>query len=101
MKGFLACVLASVPKFQAAKLNKPIHIAFSYDEEVGCVGVRKAIAGIAEWPVRPLGWAPSMPECPPTAVNPPRPGGSLEENVSTCSLAVRAWGRWQTGQHVR
>ncbi len=40
MKGFLACVLAAVPAFQGANLKTPIHIAFSYDEEIGCVGVR-------------------------------------------------------------
>lgn len=39
MKGFLACVLASVPRFKAAKLSKPIHIAFSYDEEIGGYGM--------------------------------------------------------------
>lgn len=44
MKGFLACVLAAVPRFKAAKLKKPLHIAFSYDEEVGCTGVRPMIA---------------------------------------------------------
>jgi acetylornithine deacetylase len=44
MKGFLACVLAAVPRFKAAKLKKPVHIAFSYDEEVGCIGVRPMIA---------------------------------------------------------
>ena len=40
MKGYLACVLALVPAFKARKLKVPIHIAFSYDEEVGCTGVR-------------------------------------------------------------
>jgi acetylornithine deacetylase len=44
MKGFLACVLAAVPEFQARRLKVPIHIAFSYDEEVGCIGVRPMIA---------------------------------------------------------
>ncbi len=44
MKGFLACVLAAVPRFKAANLKKPVHIAFSYDEEVGCIGVRPMIA---------------------------------------------------------
>src|SRR4029078_12596285 len=39
MKGYLACVLAMVPEFTARKLATPIHIAFSYDEEVGCTGV--------------------------------------------------------------
>jgi acetylornithine deacetylase len=44
MKGFLACVLAAVPRFKARPLAKPIHIAFSYDEEIGCLGVRPMIA---------------------------------------------------------
>ena len=44
MKSFLACVLAAVPDFVARKLKTAIHIAFSYDEEIGCVGVRPMIA---------------------------------------------------------
>jgi acetylornithine deacetylase len=43
MKGYLACVLAAVPMFKKAKLATPIHIVFSYDEEVGCTGVRPMI----------------------------------------------------------
>ncbi len=43
MKGFLACVLASVPAFKSASLKAPIHILFSYDEEIGCIGVRPMI----------------------------------------------------------
>ena len=39
MKGYLACMLASVPVFQARDLKIPIHLLFSYDEEVGCTGV--------------------------------------------------------------
>ncbi|QDG79440.1 acetylornithine deacetylase [Labrenzia sp. PHM005] len=38
MKGFAATVLAKVPDFLAASLSKPVHIALSYDEEVGCFG---------------------------------------------------------------
>ena len=44
MKGYLACVLAMVPEFAARDLTTPIHIAFSYDEEVGCTGVRPMVA---------------------------------------------------------
>jgi acetylornithine deacetylase len=44
MKGFIACVLASVPLFKAQRLKEPIHIIISYDEEVGCTGVRPLIA---------------------------------------------------------
>jgi acetylornithine deacetylase len=39
MKGYLACMLALVPDLQAARLNQPVHLVFSYDEEVGCAGV--------------------------------------------------------------
>jgi acetylornithine deacetylase len=45
MKGFLACCLAVLPAITSKKLRKPIHLAFSYDEEVGCTGV----GSMAEW----------------------------------------------------
>lgn len=45
MKGFLACCLASLDSIAARPLSKPIHLAFSYDEEVGCTGV----GSMAEW----------------------------------------------------
>ena len=38
MKGFLALALAATPDFLAAKLTRPVHLAFSYDEEIGCFG---------------------------------------------------------------
>lgn len=38
MKGFLAVTLAMVPTMLAAELKRPIHLAFSYDEEIGCLG---------------------------------------------------------------
>ena len=38
MKGFNALVLAAIPSMIKVKLQKPIQIAFSYDEEVGCLG---------------------------------------------------------------
>lgn len=38
MKGFIAAVLAAVPAMMAARLHRPLHIALSYDEEVGCLG---------------------------------------------------------------
>ncbi|MCF6274336.1 MAG: M20/M25/M40 family metallo-hydrolase, partial [Robiginitomaculum sp.] len=43
MKSFLGVVLGAVPLFKARELGTPVHIAFSYDEEVGCLGVRKLI----------------------------------------------------------
>ena len=53
MKSFLAVVLSSVPMFLERPLKTPLHLAFSYDEEVGCLGVRRLIAQFAEMPVRP------------------------------------------------
>ncbi|MCY4148865.1 MAG: acetylornithine deacetylase [Gammaproteobacteria bacterium] len=40
MKGFVACVLAMVPHAVASRLTEPIHLVFSYDEEIGCIGIR-------------------------------------------------------------
>jgi acetylornithine deacetylase len=44
MKGFIASVLAAVPGFIERELKLPVHLAFSYDEEVGCLGVRPMLA---------------------------------------------------------
>lgn len=46
MKGFIACVLASVETFLQAPLRMPLHLAFSYDEEVGCLGVRSMVENL-------------------------------------------------------
>jgi acetylornithine deacetylase len=55
MKGFVAVCLAMVPEINSADLKMPIHLAISYDEEVGCVGVRPMLREIAKDSVRPLG----------------------------------------------
>jgi acetylornithine deacetylase len=55
MKGFVAVCLAMVPEMRQAKLTMPIHLAISYDEEVGCVGVRPLLRQLGRAPVRPLG----------------------------------------------
>jgi acetylornithine deacetylase len=48
MKSFLATAMALVPEFQARPLKHPVHIALSYDEEVGCTGVGGMIRDIAD-----------------------------------------------------
>ena len=53
MKSFVAITLAQLPKFQARGLKTPIHLAFSYDEEVGCIGVRRLIEVMKGMPVKP------------------------------------------------
>ena len=44
MKGYIAASLALVPEFLAMPRAKPIHLAYSYDEEVGCVGAPVMLA---------------------------------------------------------
>jgi acetylornithine deacetylase len=55
MKGFGATVLALVPELLRRGLDRPVHLAFSYDEEVGCIGVRRLIADIVAQGYRPSG----------------------------------------------
>ncbi|MGD9924413.1 MAG: acetylornithine deacetylase [Pseudorhodoplanes sp.] len=53
MKGFIASVLAHVPLFVASAAAAPIHIALSYDEEVGCLGAPDLVAEVAKADVKP------------------------------------------------
>jgi acetylornithine deacetylase len=52
MKGFIGIILTQAPKFIAAlnsnRLDAPLHYALSYDEEVGCLGVRGLIRDLEE-----------------------------------------------------
>jgi len=63
MKGFIACCLAALPSMLAAPLREPIHVALSYDEEVGCLGAAPFVASLREAGLSPrLGFVgePSM-----------------------------------------
>jgi acetylornithine deacetylase len=53
MKCFVATLLSLVPVLVQRKLREPIHLSFSYDEEIGCVGVRRLIDVLAQRPNRP------------------------------------------------
>jgi acetylornithine deacetylase len=53
MKGFIAVALASVDHFTRLRLERPIHLAFSCDEEVGCRGVRPLIQHLVQHLPRP------------------------------------------------
>lgn len=55
MKGFLACALAALPVLAASPLTRPLHLAFSYDEEAGCRGVPHMIARLPDLCETPLG----------------------------------------------
>jgi acetylornithine deacetylase len=54
MKGFIASVLAAVPGFVERALKLPVHLAFSYDEEVGCLGVRPMLADLERRAHKPV-----------------------------------------------
>ncbi len=53
MKGFIAVVLSLVPAMARRPLKAPIHRALSYDEEVGCLGVRSLVSKLVEMRVKP------------------------------------------------
>ena len=53
MKSFVAVVLALAPEFAQRGLKTPIHFAFSYDEEIGCIGVGRLIADLAQAGIKP------------------------------------------------
>ncbi len=48
MKGFIASALSRVPALTRARLSRPVHLMFSYDEEVGCLGAPRMIAAASE-----------------------------------------------------
>ena len=53
MKSFIAIALAKVPDFLTQPLAKPVHLALTYDEEVGCLGARSLIAALLPKAVKP------------------------------------------------
>ncbi|MEP6790721.1 MAG: acetylornithine deacetylase [Ramlibacter sp.] len=54
MKSFIAIALAHAPQFLESRAPFALHLAFSYDEEVGCFGVRELIADMRDAGVTPL-----------------------------------------------
>ena len=53
MKSFVAIALALAPEFVRRGLETPLHFAFSYDEEVGCIGVGRLLADLAQAGIKP------------------------------------------------
>ena len=53
MKGFIACVLAGLPQITVERLQMPIHLAFSYDEEIGCLGAKKLVEVMTGFEIKP------------------------------------------------
>jgi acetylornithine deacetylase len=53
MKGFIACALALVPELVNRELTVPVHLAFTFDEETGCFGVKRLLPSLPEGVKRP------------------------------------------------
>lgn len=55
MKSFIAIGLALLPALLERGLARPLHLALSYDEEIGCIGVRRLIADVVKRGIAPRG----------------------------------------------
>ncbi len=55
MKGFIAASLSMLPAYMASDLKQPLHLAFTYDEEVGCIGVQTLIKDLQVAGIKPAG----------------------------------------------
>jgi len=53
MKGFLACVMAAAAQIDSSRLARPIHVAITFDEEVGCLGARELVDFMDEAAIHP------------------------------------------------
>ena len=54
MKGFLACAIVTMLKASQYQLKRPLHLCMSYDEEIGCIGVRGILDQLTSTIVPPL-----------------------------------------------
>lgn len=53
MKGYLGAAVAALPAFLGANLSEPVHLALSYDEEIGCGGGRQMVKDLADLRLSP------------------------------------------------
>jgi acetylornithine deacetylase len=53
MKGFIAATLAMAPEFAKANLSRPIHFAFTHDEETGCIGATHLVEALRTRDIHP------------------------------------------------
>ena len=54
MKGFLACAIITMLKASQLQLKRPLHLCISYDEEIGCIGVRGILDQLASTIISPI-----------------------------------------------
>ena len=55
MKGFIACSLSMIPSYLSSELKQPLHLALTYDEEIGCIGVQTLIRDLQTANIHPAG----------------------------------------------
>src|SRR4029077_17331600 len=55
MKGFVGVVLGHAGDYAKASAREPIHIALTYDEELGCLGIPHLITAMQRWGIKPTG----------------------------------------------
>lgn len=79
MKGFIACVLAAAPDLAAADLRRPVHFAFTYDEEIGCIGAQGLVEALTA-----RGLAPDM-----AIIGEPTEMGIIEGHKGCCEYSAR------------
>jgi len=53
MKGFLAAVLATIGRVDLQAIGAPLYVALTFDEEVGCVGVRQLLEDLCDAGIHP------------------------------------------------
>lgn len=53
MKGFIACTLAVLERSDLSALTRPVHVALTFDEEIGCIGVRSLLEDLCGFGIRP------------------------------------------------
>lgn len=83
MKGFIAAALVMAEKFSAMALRRPIYFAFTYDEEVGCLGARALMPEL-----RDRGFKPFM-----AVIGEPTEMRVIEGHKGCCEYTVRFNGR--------
>ncbi|HXQ10567.1 MAG TPA: acetylornithine deacetylase [Caulobacteraceae bacterium] len=82
MKGFIALALAAAPAFARGRLARPVHLAFSYDEEIGCLGAPDLIREIAA----------SVPQPAAVIVGEPTSMEAVSGHKGVCSFRVKITG---------
>jgi acetylornithine deacetylase len=53
MKGFIAATLAMAPRYAELDLKRPVHFAYTFDEEIGCLGARHLAKELTRLEIRP------------------------------------------------